>query len=140
MSADLTPREPPNLRTEAAWEPYREDLRDIYDRIFELRDGQPTIVRAMDLYLPVLAPLREAGIGAECLSELELFSAAVHRVAEEYGVPTASMLDEFNGPGHDQDPAERGLIGSDGIHTSAAGQAVMVDVLDSLGYEPVEQG
>jgi hypothetical protein len=140
MSADLTPREPPSLQTEADWEPYRENLREIYERIFALRGGQRTIVRAMDLYIPVLAPWREAGIEPECRPNLELFSAAVRRVADEYGVPTASMLDEFNGPGHDQDPVARGLISGDGIHTNGAGRTVMVDVLDALGYKPVEQG
>jgi hypothetical protein len=140
FEADPTPREPPSLQTEADWEPYRDDLREIYERIFDLRDGQPTIIRAMDLYLPVLASWREAGIEPECLHNFELFSAAVRHVADEYGVTTASMLDEFNGPDHDQDPVERGLISGDGIHTNAAGQAFMVDVLDSLGYEPVEQG
>jgi hypothetical protein len=136
---DPTPREPPSLQTEADWEPYREDLREIYERIFDLRDGQPTIVRAMDLYVPVLASWREAGIEAECMHYYELFSAAVRSVADEYGVPMVARLDEFNGPGHDQDPVERGLI-SDGIHPSGAGQAVMVGMLDALGYEPVGQG
>jgi lysophospholipase L1-like esterase len=139
MDPDPTPREPPSVPSEADWEPYREDLRAIYERIFDLRDGQPTIVRAMDLYVPVLASWREAGIEAECMDYFESFSAAVGSVADEYGVPMVARLDEFNGPDHDQDPIERGLI-SDGIHPSGAGQAVMVDLLDALGYEPVEQG
>jgi hypothetical protein len=39
----------------------------------------------------------------------ESFSAAVASVAGEHGVPTVARLDEFNGPGHDQDPVDRGL-------------------------------
>jgi hypothetical protein len=140
VSADPTPREPPSLQTEADREPYRENLREIYERILALRDGQPTIIRAMDLYIPALAPWRQAGIEPECLHNFEVFSAAVPRVADEYGVPTASMLDAFNGPDHDQDPVERGFISGDGIHTSDAGRAAMVDVLDALGYEPVASG
>ena len=48
------------------------------------------------------------------------------------------MLDEFNGLNHDDDPRERGLIGSDGKHTSEQGQQLIADLLSGSGYDPVE--
>jgi hypothetical protein len=140
IAADVSSRAAPSVPTGEDWEPFREDLRAIYERIFDLREGRPTIVRAMDLYVPVLASWREAGIEAECTDYFEQFNAAVRGVADEYSVLTASMFDEFSGPDHDQDPVERGLISGDGIHTNADGRAAMVEVLDALGYEPVERG
>ena len=116
---------------------YRGMLTSIYDRVFQLRGGQPTIVRAMDLYVPVIADWRKAGVYRDCTAGWEA-AANTHRdVAAGYGVPMASLYDAFNGPNHDRDPVARGLIAPDGIHTSTKGQALVQATLDALGYEPV---
>jgi hypothetical protein len=47
------------------------------------------------------------------------------------------MYDAFNGPAHDEDPVANGYISADGAHPSDAGRAVQVDVIDALGYQPV---
>jgi hypothetical protein len=49
------PREPPNVYTSADFAPYGDVLRDIYDVIFELRCGQPTVIRAFDEFNGMLA-------------------------------------------------------------------------------------
>ncbi len=67
----------------------------------------------------------------------EAFSQAIREAAAEFGVPTASMFDAFNGPNHDEDPREKGFIGSDKQHTTDEGKAAMVEVLHALGYDPV---
>lgn len=116
---------------------YRDILTSIYDRVFQLRGGEPTIVRAMDLYVPVIADWRKAGVYRDCTAGWEA-AADTHRdVAAEFGVPMASLYDAFNGPNHDRDPVARGLIAPDGIHTSEKGQALVQATLDRLGYEPV---
>lgn len=116
---------------------YRGMLTSIYDRVFQLRGGEPTIVRAMDLYVPVIADWRKAGVYRDCTAGWEA-AANTHRdVAAEFGVPMASLYDAFNGPNHDRDPVARGLIAPDGIHTSEKGQALVQATLDALGYEPV---
>lgn len=79
---------------------YAGQLRAIFDRIFELRAGQPTIM---------------------------------------YDVTIASIDGLFNGPGHHEDPVDKGWIGPDGVHPSEAGTAAQVDFLDSLGYDPVHR-
>jgi hypothetical protein len=132
-----TPREAPPPIAAEDWEPYRDALRDIYDLVFELRAGQPTIVRTYDLYGPQLATWRQAGVDAWCMDDLEGLSEAMRSVAAEYGVPTAPVLDAFNGPEHDQDPHDRGLIASDGTHLSDAGKTLLAETLHTLGYEPV---
>jgi len=137
VSTSTAPRDPPQRYTAADFRPYRDLLASIYETVFELRKGQPTIVRAIDMYNPVIADWREAGIKAECTAAWEAFSEAIRGTAAEFGVPTASMFDAFNGPNHDEDPREKGFIGSDKQHTTDEGKAAMVEVLHALGYDPV---
>lgn len=137
VSTRTDPRDPPVQYTAEDFEPYQDILRSIYERVFELREGNPTIVRAIDLYSPVIADWREAGIAEECTKAWETWAGVIRDTAAEFGVPTASMFDDFNGPSHDEDPREKGFIGSDGQHTNAAGRAAQLEVLDALGYEPI---
>lgn len=129
--------DPPRVFTEADFDEYADLLRFIYRRILELRQGQPTVIRAVDLYVPVISGWRAAGIEQACTASWEAWTSAARRVASEYGVPMASMYDAFNGPDHDQDPVAKGYIGDDGEHCSDAGRAVQVDVLDALGYDAI---
>jgi hypothetical protein len=69
----------------------------------------------------------------------ELWTGMAREVAAGYEVPMASMYDAFNGPGHDVDPTDNGLIGADGMHPNDAGRHAQVDVIDALGYEPVDR-
>ena len=135
VSTDTTPREPPIHFSEADFAPYRQVLTSIYDIVEELRGDQATIVRAIDLYVPVIADWRVAGIDAECTAAWETWSQTIQNTAAEYGVLTVSMFDEFNGADHSEDPREKGFIISDGEHTTPAGQAAMVEALDSAGYD-----
>jgi len=137
FSTSTVRRDPPVRYSAEDFAPYKDVLRSIYEVVFELRDGAPTIVRAIDSYNPVIADWREAGIEAECTAVWEMYSQTIHEAAAEYRVPTASMFDAFNGPAHDEDPREKGYIGHDGRHTTEEGQREMVDVLAGLGYEPI---
>ena len=130
-------REPPEYHTSADFAPYGDAFRDIYDTIFELRAGQPTVIRTYDAFAAALADWREAGIEPECTAAWEAQADAIHEAADEYGVSTASFYDEFNGTNHDEDAREKGYIASDGWHQSQdAGVAAQVEVLHALGYDP----
>ena len=94
-------------------------------------------MRATDWYAWPIADWPEAGIAEECAATWEVFNQAVWDAAAEYGVPTASMHDAFNGTDHNEDPREKGFIGPDQIHTNDEGKAAMVEVLHALGYDPV---
>lgn len=91
----------------------------------------------MDMYNPLIADWREAGIEAECMAAWEVFAQTIRDAAAEYDVPTASMLDASNGADHSEDPREKGFISSDKMHTTVEGKAVMVEALHALGYDPV---
>lgn len=136
-STNPAPREAPSQNSEADWQPYADVLKSIYEIVFDLRDGEPTIVRAMDMYSPVIADWRAAGIERECTTSWEMMAQMVREAAAEYDVPTASMYDDFNGVDHSDDPREKGYIDLDGQHTTDEGKAAMVDVLDSVGYVPI---
>lgn len=137
VSAMTLRRDPPERYALAEFEPYADVLRDIYDVIFELRAGQPTVIRAVDDFSGVLASWREAGIDVECTAAWGVWADVIENTADEYGVVTAAMYDAFNGADHDEDPREKGFIRSDGIHASPEGLATQVEVLHALGYAPI---
>lgn len=139
VSTSTVPRDPPTaFASEGFLEPYREVLREIYERVFALVGDRPVIVRAIDLYNPVIADWRLAGIEPECTATWEAWSDSIRRVAAEFGVPTVSMYDAFNGPDHSEDPRAKGYISSDLEHTSPAGRDAMVAALHEAGYEPTD--
>ena len=118
--------------------PYIENLKTIYAEILTLRDGKPTIIRAVDFYNPLISRHRKYNFEAACTECYETFNAAVRQAAEAYDIPLVSVYDAFNGPNHDEDPREKGYIGGDGAHTSQQGQQVIADLLSEVGYEPIE--
>lgn len=131
-------RPPPVVPTEADLQPYRTVLDDIYAEIWAARAGQPTVLRAVDLYSPVIAPWREAGIEAECVANWEVWSGVIEASAQANGATFVSTFDLFNGAAHDQDPKEKGWIGGDGQHTTEEGAAAIADALAGVGFEPSE--
>jgi hypothetical protein len=130
-------RDPPEHNTPADWAPFGDVLRDILDVVFELRAGQPTVIRVADEFAAPIADWREAGIEAECTAGWEAHAGVVREVADEYGTAAASWYDAFNGVDHDQDPREKDLIASDGWHQSPEGVAAQAEVLHALGYDPI---
>ena len=46
--------------------PYIENLKAVYEEILALRDGQPTIIRAVDFYNPLISSHRTKNIEVEC--------------------------------------------------------------------------
>jgi hypothetical protein len=123
--------------TSADFAPCGDVLRDIYDVVFELRAGQPTVIRAFDAFNGMIADWREAGIEPECTALWESESEALREAADDYGVAMASFYDAFNGPDHDEDPREKGYITVDGKHASPEGTYFQVDILHDLGYDPI---
>lgn len=128
---------PPPARSEPAdWAPYRETLGRVFDRIWELRDGKPTVIRAVDMYSPVLGSWEEAGIREACTREWTTFSDQIRASAAAHGVRMVSIFDALNGPDHDRDLVERGWVCVDGEHLSAEGREQVADALAAEGFEP----
>ena len=128
---------PPGDCSPETFESYIENIKGIIEEILSLRNGMPTIIRAMDYYFPIYSEWKNHGIEKECTCCWENFNNAVHQAAAAYNVPVARVYDAFNGPNHDEDPREKGYIGPDGEHTSEAGQKVIADLMRELGYKPV---
>lgn len=118
------------------WVPYTDLLQSVFDDIRTARQGQPTVLRAVDIYVPVVAKWQELGITDECTAFQESFTEAVRSAAEAAGVTMVSMYDAFNGPDHDQDPVAAGYIVADGLHLSDEGGEVGGAALAAAGFAP----
>jgi len=116
---------------------YESDMHEIIEEMFLLRKGKPTIIRAMDAYVPIHAEWRERGEYEENRRCWNAFNARIHKAAAAFKIPVARVYDAFNGPNHDEDPREKGFIGDDGHHTNEIGQKVIADLFRGLGYEHI---
>jgi len=121
----------------ASYEQYTADMKAIWAEIFELRKGKATILRATDLYSPLVAPWKEEGIFEACTACWVNMSNAARLAAEAYNIPFLSRLDAFGGPKHDEDPREKGYIVNDGEHPSELMGQYTAGLLSQIGYEPV---
>jgi len=130
---------PPDSCTIQMYQPYTENLKSIYKEIFSLRNGQPTIIRATDIYNPVISEHRKRSMEIECTQCQEIFNTAVRNAADEFNIPLVSIYDAFNGTDHNEDPREKGYIGDDGIHASEKGRQTIANFLSEVGYDPVKQ-
>jgi hypothetical protein len=132
---DLT-GEPPVATSVEDWQDLRDALDQVYDEIWRLRAGQPTIIRTVGS-APWLAQTRQAGIESECMANEEVREQVERSAAEAAGAVFVSWMDLFNGPAHDVDPVEQGSI-ADGVHLNDAGRAVLVEALAATGWEASE--
>ena len=138
---DATPPptwDPPAATSVEDWQGYRDTLDQIYDEIWKLRAGQPTIIRAYGIYLPWLGQWQQLGIDRACVAGEEAVDQARRESAEAHGAIFVSMMDVFAGPKHDEDPVEKGWISEDGMHLNDEGHVVLVDALAEAGFEPSE--
>jgi hypothetical protein len=136
VSTSVMERDAPPPGTAADYQPYSDILADLYAEIWKLREGAPTVLRAIDLYNPVISAWREAGIESECTAHWELWSSVIRDAAEAHGAVMVSTYDLFNGTAHDEDPREKGYIGPDGEHTTAEGAAAIADAIAAEGFSP----
>ena len=115
---------------------YIQHLEGIYQIIFELRDGQPTIVRAFDAYNPLINKFQERGTYEVCKACWANYNAAIHQAAASYNVPVAAVAEAWNGANWDEDPNDKGYT-KDGEHPNEEGATVIAQTIRDLGYDPV---
>jgi len=123
----------------ATFEQWTADIEAIWLEIFRLRDGRATILRATDLYNPLVVPWEKRGVFEACTECWQNMSDAAHTAAQAYGIPFLSRLDAFNGPNHDEDPREKGYIVGDGEHPSKLAAQFTAQLLSQMGYEAVPE-
>lgn len=136
MQPGAEKRQPPKIYTVADWAAHRADLDALYAGIWKLRSGAPTVLRATDIWVPVISEWRLAGIEKACTAGWESFSGVERAAAQANGARFVSVYDVFNGPGHQQDPRKKGYIGPDGVHASLEGAAVIAATLAAAGFAP----
>lgn len=117
---------------------YVADLEAIWGEIIALRKGKPTILRATDIYNPLVSMWEKNGIFEACDECWKNMSAANRQAAEKYGIPFLSRYDAFDGLNHKEDPLKKGFILEDGEHPSEAGAAYMAELFAKMGYEATE--
>jgi len=130
---------PPGPCGPASFEKCTTDLRAIWAEIFELRNGKAIILRATDLYNPLVVPWEKQGVFEACTECWENMSAAAHSAAQAYGIPFLSRLDAFNGPSHAEDPRQKGFILGDGEHPTVLAAQFTAELLSQMGYQPVPE-
>jgi lysophospholipase L1-like esterase len=110
----------------------------IVQQILTLRNKNQTIVRTMNLYNPLVAPLMQQGKFATVEPFLDEVNQHIASSARANGIPMADIHLVFNGPNGDQDPVAKGLITIDGIHPNDNGHKAIADALRALGYAPLK--
>ena len=128
----------PVVPTVEDWRPYRDVLDQVYDEIWKLREGQPTIIRTYDVPHGFIAPWRELGIESECTANMEIQAQVEREAAEANGAGFVSLFDVFNGPNHDEDPVQKGWMMDDLMHAGDEGRDVIAELLAASGFDPSE--
>ena len=108
---------------------YKDGVVEIFSLLTEAVDPSERLIRAVDTYA---LPGDESQVTNPYWQEAQEFFA---ETAATYGIPTASVFVEFNGPDGTGDPRDRGLIGSDGVHPSEAGALLIAELIHDLGYD-----
>jgi len=129
----------PAPRTPADWQPYRDWLSEVWQAIWDVREGRPVVLRGYDVYNPWYGQWVELGIEPECTAVWEGQAQAAREAAEANGATFVSFYDLFNGPAHDEDARLKGWIDVDGMHASDAGAMVAAEALAAVGFELNEQ-
>jgi hypothetical protein len=120
-----------------AFEKYTADLEAIWAEIFKLRDSQPIILRATDIYNPLVRPWTLKKVLEPCTTCWEMMNNAAQMAAETYHIPFLSRHNAFNGVTHFEDPREKGYIDPDGEHPTDLMGQYTAELLSKLGYAPV---
>lgn len=108
----------------------------IWKKIIELRAGQPTILRATDIYNPLLVLWQKNGVVDDCNNCWVNMSLAAQQAAKNAGVPFFYRFDAFNGSNHLEDPRAKGYILEDGEHPTTLASEYSAKLLAEMGYEP----
>ena len=120
-----------------AFDSYTTELESIWEKIFELRAGKPTILRGLDAATPLVRVWVVNGTYDVCAECWDAYSAAARHASAKFAIPFFSRYDVFNGRDHKTDPFIIGYVRSDGIHPNDSAQIYASQLLSEMGYAPV---
>jgi len=117
----------------------------ILEELAALTAGRPVVLVTMDMYDPFVRGEGAPGAGG-APSDLVVFqpyldevNAYIATTASAREADVAAVHSAFNGPSGSEDPLAKGLIASDFIHPTDAGQQRLVDLLLESGRAQVQQ-
>lgn len=114
---------------------YKENVEEIFSLLTEAVDPSETLIRGVDAYAFFVEDQLAAGtlqMTNPYWQEAQEFFA---ETAANYGIPTAQVFAEFNGPDGTDNPQDRGLLATDRVHPSEAGVLLIADLIHDLGYD-----
>jgi hypothetical protein len=118
---------------------YIEHIETIYQRMLELREGKPTIIRAYDAYYPLIQQRKDDGDSYQaCKTCWANYNAAMHQAADKMNIPIAEVGLLWNGPEWDIDPDSDLGYTKDAEHPNQLGAEVIAQALRELGYDPIK--
>ena len=114
---------------------FKDSVETSFAILTETVDPSETLIRAVGGYAPFVTEQIVAGTLAMTNPYWQEAQEFFAETAADYGIPTARVFDEFNGPDGTNDPQDRGLIAADGLHPSEAGRLLIAETIHDLGYD-----
>jgi hypothetical protein len=114
---------------------YMTDTDEIIAEIVSLRMPSEALIRVMDTWQLKVRETKESGSFGMYNQHWREANAHIFEVATRCGIPVARIYDAFMGVDGIEDPRELGLVGSDGLHPTRDGSALMAELFRNLGYD-----
>jgi lysophospholipase L1-like esterase len=114
---------------------YQEDTDGIFAEIVSLRSPSETLIRTMDIHQVDVKELKEAEAFDVVNSYWREANGYLIEVATEHHIPVAQVYAAFMGATGDEDPQDKGLVQSDGLHPTGEGADLIAELFRDLGYE-----
>ena len=126
----------PSERSDDYWQVFRNQVDEVYEELWNLRDGMPTILLAIDMYAALPQEVYDFGNDAACLEWWSEWSEQLRQAAEAHGGTMVSLFDAFNGLDRSINPVAEGLVGpTPEYRANAAGIELIASTLAAAGLE-----
>ncbi len=122
----------------AAYTNFQVSYDQILTEIKTLNTNPNTILRAVTIYNPFVAPDTADGSFSVYKSYVDQYNSYIWDKAFSKGFLVADIYYEFNGRLGTDDPIAKNLINTDGIHPNQRGMTVIANTLRSIKYFPVD--
>lgn len=117
---------------------YQEMTRSMIREIKRLVGDKGAMIRLQNMFVPIeywQDSIRLRDRTQACLECFAAYWEAQAEVAKEEGIQVVDVFTLFHGENHDQNPYEKGFIGSDQIHVNENGAQAIAELYREVGYE-----